>query len=67
MHRFVKCIDDIGSVWRLLCLQLVKRVADIPLESVVELTGTVQLRPAGQANKACHLLYVNAFNTSARK
>jgi len=27
-------------------------VADLPLESVVEVSGTVQLRPAGQANKA---------------
>jgi len=28
-----------------------KAVADIPLESVVELSGTVQLRPDGQINK----------------
>lgn len=27
-------------------------VADLPLESVVEVSGTIQLRPAGQANKA---------------
>jgi len=33
-------------------LQDVKAVANLPLESVVEVTGTVQLRPNGQANKA---------------
>ena len=52
----MKCVDDIGSVMAtVVCLQDVKTVADIPLESVVQLTGTIQLRPAGQANKACHL------------
>jgi len=35
-----------------MCLKDVKAVADIPLESVVELSGTVQLRPHGQTNKA---------------
>ena len=33
-------------------VQDVKTVADLPLESVVEVTGTIQLRPLGQANKA---------------
>ena len=38
----------------MVCAQDAKRLADLPLESVVELTGTIQLRPPGQANKACH-------------
>ena len=33
-------------------VQDIKAVADLPLESVVEVTGTIQLRPPGQANKA---------------
>jgi len=36
----------------MMCTQDVKKVADLPLESVVEVTGTIQLRPHGQANKA---------------
>jgi len=36
------------------CTQDAKAIASLPLESVVELSGTVQLRPAGQANKASH-------------
>jgi len=35
-----------------LCLKDIKTVANLPLESVVEVSGTVQLRPDGQANKA---------------
>ena len=36
------------------CEQDAKLVASLPLESVVRVTGTVQQRPAGQANKARH-------------
>jgi len=51
----VRVMDD-----NVVCLKDIKAVADVPLESVVELTGTIQLRPHGQANKASYLLYAYA-------
>jgi len=47
-------------------MQDAKTVAGLSLESVVQLRGTIQLRPPGQANKAGCLLYMIAFSIQVK-
>ena len=44
-HYCCQFVADTGVI------QDAKTAADLSLESVVEVTGTVQMRPPGQANK----------------